>query len=107
MNAGRYAELQTTSSAPSLPLCFKGFLRAFAPGPQQARGWLSIYSTAFLGFRPIGCLIAGSLSHVFYASHVIAGMCSGWNNWDQLGMMQQLGVVPGPVDMDRLLDKPA
>ena len=31
----------------------------------------------------------------------------GWNNWDQLGMMQQLGVVPGPVNMDRLLEKPA
>jgi len=31
----------------------------------------------------------------------------GWNNWDQLGMMQQLGVIPGPVNMDRLLEKPA
>ncbi|MFL6390215.1 MAG: MFS transporter [Terriglobales bacterium] len=37
---------------------------------------MSIYSTAFLGLPPIGCLIAGSLSHVFYAPHVIAGMCS-------------------------------
>ena len=40
MNAGRYAELQTTSSLRSLPPCFKGFLRASVPGPQQARGWL-------------------------------------------------------------------
>jgi MFS family permease len=37
---------------------------------------MSIYSTAFLGLPPIGCLVAGSLSHVFYAPHVIAGMCS-------------------------------
>ena len=28
---------------------------------------MSIYSTAFLGLPPIGCLIAGSLSHIFYA----------------------------------------
>jgi MFS family permease len=37
---------------------------------------MSIYSTAFLGLPPIGCLIAGSLSHVWSAPHVIAGMCS-------------------------------
>lgn len=29
----------------------------------------------------------------------------GWNNWDQLGMMQQLGMAPGPVNMDQLLEK--
>jgi MFS family permease len=37
---------------------------------------MSIYSTAFLGLPPIGCLIAGSLSHIWSAPHVIAGMCS-------------------------------
>jgi MFS family permease len=37
---------------------------------------MSIYSTAFLGLPPIGCLIAGSLSHLFTAPHVIAGMAS-------------------------------
>jgi MFS family permease len=37
---------------------------------------MSIYSTAFLGLPPIGCLAAGSLTHVFSAPHVIAGMCS-------------------------------
>ncbi|HEY2117279.1 MAG TPA: MFS transporter [Candidatus Angelobacter sp.] len=43
----------------------------------QMRGRaMSIYSTAFLGLPPLGCLIAGSLSHLFYAPHVIAGMCS-------------------------------
>jgi len=37
---------------------------------------MSIYSTAFLGLPPIGCLTAGSLTHLFSAPHVIAGMCS-------------------------------
>jgi MFS family permease len=37
---------------------------------------MSIYSTAFLGLPPIGCLVAGSLSHLWTAPHVIAGMCS-------------------------------
>ncbi len=35
---------------------------------------MSIYSTAFLGLPPIGCLIAGSLARLFKAPHVIAGM---------------------------------
>ena len=29
----------------------------------------------------------------------------GWNNWDQLGMMQQLGMAPGSVDIDQFLEK--
>ncbi len=37
---------------------------------------MSIYSTAFLGLPPIGCLVAGSLTHLFNAPHGIAGMCS-------------------------------
>ncbi len=35
---------------------------------------MSIYSTAFLGLPPIGCLVAGSLTHLFTTAHVIAGM---------------------------------
>jgi predicted MFS family arabinose efflux permease len=35
---------------------------------------MSIYSTAFLGLPPIGCLIAGSLAHLFNAPHAIASM---------------------------------
>lgn len=31
----------------------------------------------------------------------------GWNNWDQLGMMQQLGLPTGPVNMDQFLKKRA
>ncbi|HZS26415.1 MAG TPA: ester cyclase [Candidatus Angelobacter sp.] len=34
-------------------------------------------------------------------------LVQGWNNWDQLGMMQQLGMALGPVDMDQLLKKRA
>jgi MFS family permease len=50
-------------------------LQHLAEDPMRGRV-MSIYSTAFLGLPPIGCLIAGSLSHFFYAPHVIAGMCS-------------------------------
>jgi MFS family permease len=35
---------------------------------------MSIYSTAFLGLPPIGCLIAGSLSRLITPAHAIAGM---------------------------------
>jgi len=31
----------------------------------------------------------------------------GWNNWDQLGMMQQLGQAPGSVKIDQFLEKRA
>jgi steroid delta-isomerase-like uncharacterized protein len=31
----------------------------------------------------------------------------GWNNWDQLGMMQQLGMAPGSVHVDQFLEKRA
>jgi steroid delta-isomerase-like uncharacterized protein len=34
-------------------------------------------------------------------------LVQGWNNWDQLGMMQQLGMAAGPVNMDQLLEKRA
>jgi MFS family permease len=46
---------------------------------------MSIYSTAFLGLPPIGCLIAGSLTHLFTAAHVIAGMTA-------LALLGSLGV---------------
>jgi hypothetical protein len=35
---------------------------------------MSIYSTAFLGLPPIGCLIAAALTRVVSPAHAIAGM---------------------------------
>jgi steroid delta-isomerase-like uncharacterized protein len=32
-------------------------------------------------------------------------MIHGWNNWDQLGMMQQLGMAPGEVKVDKFLEE--
>jgi MFS family permease len=52
----------------------------------QMRGRvMSIYSTAFLGLPPIGCLIAGSLARVISVPHVIAGMST-------LALLGSLGV---------------
>lgn len=49
---------------------------------------MSIYSTAFLGLPPIGCLIAGSLARVIGAPYAIAGMAI-------LALMGSLGVYLG------------
>lgn len=46
---------------------------------------MSIYSTAFLGLPPIGCLIAGSMAHVIGAPLAIAGMSA-------LALLASLGV---------------
>jgi MFS family permease len=46
---------------------------------------MSIYSTAFLGLPPIGCLVAGSLARVVSAPHAIAGMTA-------LALLGSLGV---------------
>jgi MFS family permease len=55
----------------------------------QMRGRvMSIYSTAFLGLPPIGCLIAGSLARVVSAPHAIAGMSS-------LALIGSMGVYLG------------
>jgi MFS family permease len=37
---------------------------------------MSMYATAFLGFAPVGSLIAGSLAGVVTAPYAIAGMCA-------------------------------
>ena len=55
----------------------------------QMRGRvMSIYSTAFLGLPPIGCLVAGSMAHLVGAPHAIAGMSS-------LALLGSLGVYLG------------
>ena len=48
-------------------------LQHFAEDSMRGRA-MSIYSTAFLGLPPVGSLVAGSLSHIIGAPHVIAGM---------------------------------
>jgi MFS family permease len=48
-------------------------LQHLADDPMRGRV-MSIYSTAFLGFPPIGSLIAGLLSRVITPPHAIAGM---------------------------------
>ena len=37
---------------------------------------MSMYATAFLGFAPLGSLLAGSLAGVVTAPYAIAGMCA-------------------------------
>jgi MFS family permease len=55
----------------------------------QMRGRvMSIYSTAFLGLPPIGCLVAGSLARVISAPHAIAGMSA-------LALLGSVGVYLG------------
>jgi MFS family permease len=49
---------------------------------------MSIYSTAFLGLPPIGCLLAGSLARVISAPHAIAGMST-------LALLGSVGVYLG------------
>ena len=56
---------------------------------------MSIYSTAFLGLPPIGCLIAGSWARVFGAPHAIAGMSS-------LALLAAWGVYLGRAGLREL-----
>ena len=62
-------------------------LQHLAEDPMRGRV-MSIYSTAFLGLTPIGCLIAGSLARVISAPHAIAGMSA-------LALLGSLGVYWG------------
>jgi hypothetical protein len=56
---------------------------------------MSIYSTAFLGLPPIGCLIAGSMAHVIGAPLAIAGMSA-------LALLGSLGVYLGKSGLREL-----
>ena len=56
---------------------------------------MSIYSTAFLGLPPIGCLIAGSMAHVIGAPLAIAGMSA-------LALLGSLGVFLGRTGLREL-----
>jgi MFS family permease len=56
---------------------------------------MSIYSTAFLGLPPIGCLVAGSLARIVSAPHAIAGMSA-------LALLGGLGVYWGRAGLREL-----
>jgi len=56
---------------------------------------MSIYSTAFLGLPPIGCLIAGLLSRLITPAHAIAGMSS-------LALVGSLAVFVGMKELREL-----
>lgn len=58
-----------------------------------------------LGFPATGRKL--DITAITIIQFVNGQLVHGWNNWDQLGMMQQLGMVPGPVNMDQLLEKRA
>ncbi|MBZ5507322.1 MAG: MFS transporter [Acidobacteriia bacterium] len=62
-------------------------LQHLAEDPMRGRV-MSIYSTAFLGLPPIGCLVAGSMAHLVGAPHAIAGMSA-------LALLGSLGVYLG------------
>jgi steroid delta-isomerase-like uncharacterized protein len=58
-----------------------------------------------LGVPPTGC-------HVSVTGIVIIRIDGGriaesWNNWDQLGLLQQLGAIPAPRGPDRFLSAQA
>ena len=36
-----------------------------------------------------------------------AQIAEGWNSWDQLGLLQQIGAIPAPLVPDRFLSAPA
>ncbi len=58
-----------------------------------------------LGFPPTGRPI--SVTGMTIIQFANGQLFHGWNNWDQLGMMEQLGVAPGSVSVDQFLEKRA
>jgi steroid delta-isomerase-like uncharacterized protein len=58
-----------------------------------------------LGFSPTGRPMKATGMTILQIAN--GKLRRGWNNWDQLGMMQQLGVAPGPVRVNEFLKKRA
>ena len=58
-----------------------------------------------LGFAPTGRKI--DLTGITILQISQGKLRHGWNNWDQLGMMQQLGVASAAVSVDTFLEKRA
>ncbi len=74
----------------------KVVVRFSAAGSHQGNG---------LGFPPTGRPMKVSGMTILEIAN--GKLRHGWNNWDQLGMMQQLGVAPAEVRADRFLKRTA
>jgi steroid delta-isomerase-like uncharacterized protein len=58
-----------------------------------------------LGFPATGRTI--NLTGMTIIQFASGKLVHGWNNWDQLAMMEQLGITPGAVNVDQFLEKRA
>jgi steroid delta-isomerase-like uncharacterized protein len=74
----------------------KVVVRFSATGSHQGNG---------LGFPPTGRPMKVSGMTILEIAN--GKLRHGWNNWDQLGMMQQLGVAPAEVRVDQFLKRVA
>ena len=54
-----------------------------------------------LGLPPTGRRV--SISGIVIVRVANDQIVEGWNNWDQLGLLQQLGAIPAPEACDRFL----
>jgi hypothetical protein len=76
-------------------------LLSTAPG--GAGLWQGTHKGDGLGFAATGHAI--KLTGITIIEIENGMMIHGWNNWDQLGMMQQLGMAPGEVKVDGFLEE--
>jgi steroid delta-isomerase-like uncharacterized protein len=58
-----------------------------------------------LGLPPTGQRV--SISGIVIVRIAGGQIAEGWNSWDQLGLLRQLGVIPAPQLPDRFLSAPA
>jgi steroid delta-isomerase-like uncharacterized protein len=59
------------------------------------------HSGSGLGVPPSGRRVRVSGMVVF---RILKGQCvEGWNSWDQLGLLRQIGALPAPVGPDQFL----
>ncbi len=58
-----------------------------------------------LGLPPTGQRV--SISGIVIVRIAGGQIAEGWNSWDQLGLLRQLGAIPAPQVPDRFLSAPA
>ena|ERR1700682_1982749 len=58
-----------------------------------------------LGLPPTGRRV--SITGVVIVRVAGGQIAEGWNSWDQLGLLRQLGAIPAPEAPDRFLSAPA